>query len=643
MTGWKARGGLGSLLLNLILLLLLASSFTLSASDLAVDLMLGFNGFIKLGSRAPVSISLINSGKGISGELKLELQQGSLFQQELYTVTYSRKIELPANSRKRYFFVLPFKSFTLPLRVNINSMDRRIFEREIDLKQHFSREQLILVLSRRISLDFLNNVSANPARVIYPHPEYLPESWYGYEGVDLVVLHDISLAHIRPVQVRAIEEWLYRGGRLVITGGVHVLSRDNSPIEELLPVELLGIEVLDRAGAFELPEKLAVVNSRVISGKVLFGDEDTPLIVRQKRGKGFVFFMAFDSSEAPFSGWPGKIALWQQMISPKSTGLHPDPGIEEGQGDEEPLLTGLMKNPELNYPPHKVLLSFLLGYLGLQLLLMGSPLFKRRRPVLKWLLVMSLSFLFSAGGYYLFNQLLFREETALISLAVIEPSWQQGLAEVKGELAVISSRNRDYQLKIANKDTAVTQWLPGHKLKPAYGFEVRRQSDASALIVRMGELRARYFRLDSVIDLPIGGEIQEGEETVTLRVENGSSFTISGALLVIRRSIFKIGELLPGVTEITTGSPLPDPAAHSTTAPAFSLKDIYGSNLQERDGLESGMKDVLLESLAGRELADIMIIGWIREPVLLIETEDSFLKRRNISLVYLPINIGEGF
>ena len=643
MAGWKVKGGSGSLLLNFILLLLLASSFPLSASDLAADLMLGFNGFIKLGTRAPVSVSLINSGKGISGELKLELQQGSLFQQELYTVTYSRKIELPANSRKRYFFVLPFKSFTLPLRVSITSTDRKIFEREIDLKQHFSREQLILVLSRRISLDFLKAVSAEPARVIYPHLEYLPESWYGYEGVDLLVLHDISLAHIRPVQVRAIEEWLYRGGRLIITGGVHILSRDNSPIEELLPVELLGIEVLDRSGVLELPEKLALVNSRLISGKVLFGEEDTPLIVRQKRGKGFIFFMAFDSSEAPLSGWPGKIALWQQMVSRESTGPYPDPGIEEKRGDEELLLSGLVKNPELNYPPHRVLLSFLLGYLGLQLLLIGSPLLKKRRPALKWLLVMALSFLFSASGYYLFNQLLFREETALISLAVVEPSWGQELALVKGELAIISSCNRDYQLKIANEDTAVTQWLPGHKLKPAYSFEVRRQSDAAALIVRMGELRARYFRLDSVIDLPIGGEIQEGEGTLTIRVENGSSFTISGAVLVSRGSIFNIGALPPGVIKITTGPLLPDPAADSTAAPVLSLKVVYGSNLQERGGLESGMKEALLESLTGRELADITIIGWIKEPVLPIETEGSFLKRQNISLVYLPINIGEGF
>jgi len=605
--------------------------------------MLGFNGFIKLGSRAPVSVSLINSGKGISGELKLELQQGSLFQQELYTVTYSRKIELPANSRKRYFFVLPFRSFTLPLRVSITSADRKIFEREIDLKQHFSREQLILVLSRRISLDFLKAISAKPARVVYPHPEYLPESWCGYEGVDLLVLHDISLAHIRPVQVRAIEEWLCRGGRLVITGGVHILSRDNSPIEELLPVELLGIEVLDRPGVLELPEELPVVDSRLISGKVLFGEEDTPLIVRQKRGKGFIFFMAFDSSEASLSDWPGKIALWQQMVGREAAGPYPDPVIEEKRGDEELLLSGLMKNPELNYPPHRVLLSFLLGYLGLQLLLIGGPLLKKRRPALKWLLVIALSFLFSASGYYLFNQLLFREETALISLTVIEPSWQQGLAEVKGELAVISSRNRDYQLKIADKETAVTQWVPGHKFKPAYSFEVRRQSDATVIITRMGELRARYFRLDSVIDLPIGGKIEEREGAFTLRVENGSSFIISEALLVSRRSIFKIGALPPGVTEITTRSPLPEPAADGTAAPALLLKQIYGTNFQERDGLETGMKEALLESLTGRELADIMIIGWIREPVLPIETEGSFLKRQNISLVYLPINIGEGF
>ena len=644
MSGWKVQWGSGSLLLYFILLLFLASSFTLSASDLAVDLMLGFNGAIKLGRRAPVSVSLINSGKGISGELKLELQQGSLFQQQLYTVTYSRNIELPANSRKRYFFVLPFKSFTLPLKVSITSAEQRIFEREIDLKQHFSREQLILVLSRRVSLDFLNRVAAKPARVIYPHLEYLPESWYGYEGVYLLVLHDISLAHIRPVQVRAIEEWLCRGGRLVITGGVHILSRDNSPIEGLLPVELLGIEVLERPGALELPEKLVVVNSRLISGKVLFGEGDMPLVVRQKKGKGFVFFMAFDSSEAPLSDWPGKVALWQQMVSRESTGPYPNPGIEQKRGDEELLLSGLVKNPELKYPPHRVLLGFLLGYLGLQLLLIGSPLLKKRRPALKWLLVMALSFLFSASGYYLFNQLLFREETALISLAVIEPSWQQGLAEVKGELAIISSRNRDYQLKMANKDTVVAQWLPGHKLKPAYSFEVRRQSDAAALIVRMGELRARYFRLDSVIDLPIGGKIQEGDETVALRVVNGSSFTISGAVLVSRGSIFKIGALPPGVTEITLGSPVMlGPATDSAAAPALSLEEIYGSNLQERDSLEYGMKESLLESLTGRELADIMIIGWIREPVMGIETEGRFFKRQNISLVYLPINIGEGF
>ena len=67
MSGWKVKGGSVPILSNFIFLLFLASSFTLSASDLAADLMLGFNGSIKLGSRAPVSVSLINSGKGISG------------------------------------------------------------------------------------------------------------------------------------------------------------------------------------------------------------------------------------------------------------------------------------------------------------------------------------------------------------------------------------------------------------------------------------------------------------------------------------------------------------------------------------------------------------------------------------------------
>ena len=69
------------------------------------------------------------------------------------------------------------------------------------------------------ALDSLASVAPGKARVVYQNLDELPARWDALDAVDLIALRNLSLAPLRPEQMQALQQWVARGGRLLVTGG----------------------------------------------------------------------------------------------------------------------------------------------------------------------------------------------------------------------------------------------------------------------------------------------------------------------------------------------------------------------------------------------------------------------------------------
>jgi hypothetical protein len=169
----------------------------------------------------------------------------------------------------------------------------------------------------------------------------LPEQWYGYDAVDVVVLTAGGEGAARQAELLAADEsrlntlvrWVELGGRLVIfCGGENAesLFSEGKPLARLLPGKLTGTVRLPGTGRLEDFARSDVpIGGRVaisvpeladISGKTELYEgrppNVLPLIVRQARGLGEIAFVGVDVTRAPLSDWPSRGAFLNGVLRP---------------------------------------------------------------------------------------------------------------------------------------------------------------------------------------------------------------------------------------------------------------------------------------------------------------------------------------
>ena len=168
----------------------------------------------------------------------------------------------------------------------------------------------------------------------------LPLEWYGYEGVDAVVLGSSEPELYRPLaantqRIDALRRWVELGGRLVIFCGTAApeLIGPGAPLADLVPGKFESLATLRQSlpletfsgatqsltrGQFELPvPRLTDVRGRILayaSQTAGQNPEDLPLIVRARLGLGDVTFVAVDPDATPIDKWPGRLGLLRRSL-----------------------------------------------------------------------------------------------------------------------------------------------------------------------------------------------------------------------------------------------------------------------------------------------------------------------------------------
>ncbi len=244
----------------------------------------------------------------------------------------------------------------------------------------------------------------------------LPQTWLGYQAVDLIWLAGVSREiQDQPAVRRALRSWVWQGGTIVLSG-VESWSdlAESDPFAKLLPGPLLPITVLRQSTALETfagasrpllsaaaltpSGGLPAVGPRSLQGRVLvregIGSDRQPIITQAVHGLGRVFFAGIDLDRPPLQDWPDRPRLVAALMR-KSLRYSADHAVEPVEAAQRyanlgyvdlagQLYRALEQYPQVRVVPFWAIAGLLLVYI----LLIGPVdylLLRRwRRPTATW-------------------------------------------------------------------------------------------------------------------------------------------------------------------------------------------------------------------------------------------------------------------
>ncbi len=215
------------------------------------------------------------------------------------------------------------------------------------------------------------DIEQRRAALFEENADLLPRHWFGYDGVDLIFLSTDNRELLtkladpgRVEQLRALAQWVRRGGRLVIP-----VSKGNQELVNNLlnkgawqpPVPI--VPPAQPAEAFRQPDRLprvahwgdvnaplpnpgekapviaqlepAGANASDWEIEARAGDDGPPLIARMRYGLGQIVYFAFSLDDPAMTQWPARTDWLRRAV----TKLAPRSG-QEVQNQNQPMRFG---------------------------------------------------------------------------------------------------------------------------------------------------------------------------------------------------------------------------------------------------------------------------------------------------------------
>jgi hypothetical protein len=131
------------------------------------------------------------------------------------------------------------KTVTHDLIIKLSREDNILISKFVNLRPYFTDKSLAVVADNFVSPDILSVLPEVLHPVNVP-PVFLPDTWYGYDGVKLLIMKADTIRGLRPRQYRALTRWISQGGYLLTSGGLNYGALFDRRIQDLLPLCSIG-------------------------------------------------------------------------------------------------------------------------------------------------------------------------------------------------------------------------------------------------------------------------------------------------------------------------------------------------------------------------------------------------------------------
>lgn len=624
-----------------------------ASSKLSVEETIGFRETIKIGKWLPVTVTIRNDGAAVRGLLALELSTVSEGYPQPYTTTLSQAVDLPTQSRKRYTFVVMFRGFTHPLVIRLTDQSgMSVYTREIDLRTLSSPDRLILVFSNEPALDSLASVAPGKARVVYQNLDELPARWDALDAVDLIALRNLSLAPLRPEQMQALQQWVARGGRLLVTGGpnwthyTHPMWRELMPLKVTGMVEVTTLQPLESLVGVRAPEdiRLSILRTDAINGKILAQTEDHALLITQKRGRGEVVFAAFDPGRAPLTAWDGTALLWKMLFHLDDTPNYWKLRRELRETFEETWTSQALQLPLLAFPSHLLLAVFLVLYVSTIGFFFWRAGLDSPAARDTWMLIGLTLVAFSGGAHLLFREPHIQQDALLFEVSAVDVIPQSRFGDVETHLALLSIRKQTYDLKIAGQPSTWMQIVPPMSRDLQLDWHLHQDQVLTIKDTFVPGWGMRVFKGKGLLEFPIETRVLREADTVMVRVTNNSGYVLQHCWLWRGPRIVPLGNIEDGdeVEGILTVSP--DELSRGVQQARWE-RDLAHEMFKGREGLDLLRRAVVERSMQETLRSDpawqnhVTVLAWLERPLTMISVGPGQTGAQRVTMVRMRLPI----
>ena len=319
----------------------------------AIDaIRVGFAGHYKVGYWTPVEVWLSAGAKAARGDVEIVVPDGD----GVPTRVVERGVALSAGAKRAVRLYVKFGRPHAPIAVTWRGGDRAIIAERtfrggevppgLTSSGKSGTPKLILEMGSSVefgsAIRFSEEGDPEETAVAYlDDPNAWPDRWYGYDGVDFIVLttgRPQIYSRLSPATLAALDRWLHLGGRMLISVGKHgpELLTPGKPLARFAPGRFVKTLPLRRFGALEIfagtsePVESAEAENagnraiidvallQNVAGKIEAYEgtqpEDLPLVVRSGVGFGETTFVAADLDEPPLAGWKARPELLAVLL-----------------------------------------------------------------------------------------------------------------------------------------------------------------------------------------------------------------------------------------------------------------------------------------------------------------------------------------
>jgi hypothetical protein len=516
------------------------------SAPLSLEYSLGFNGRFQLHTWTPVTVVIENRGRATRGTLDIMLTSGSEYHQNVFQTTYAMDVDLPHNSRKRYAFTVLIKSFTHEMIIRLKQNENILISQSVNLRPHFSEKSFAVVADEFVSPDILAVLPKTIDPVNVP-PKFLPETWYGYDSVKLLVMKTDSIRRLRERQFQALTQWIKQGGYLITAGSLNYGSLSDKRIQGILPVRVLGQQRLFELTSLEnfcgrslrSFESFLVLNVRMENSDVLITEADIPIIIQKHLGVGQIVFLAFDYNTQPFSNWDGRELFWEKALSMRS-------GIDT-QGilvDHNKILDSMLAKVPANFPNSKSVFILIGAYLGLLWFLMKKLRTSVERRWHNSCFILMIVFTFTLISYWRFFHPNNIKGFTYNSFCQLDVSGPSNVASAKYIIGLYALKKSAYRLGFESFSNSITHILAKRsKKKTPAPYVIHENHIGQQIISILNKWDHSLYMVTSKIKSPVVGQAVRDNQHLTLTIENTLPHRIVDCMIYYKKRFVFIDDI----------------------------------------------------------------------------------------------------
>lgn len=301
----------------------LEHTFADQEEGLTVKTVVGFENKRKPNHGYPLTITVSNSGRDITGELVVNTTPSYNSGGNILTA-----IDLPSGSEKTFTISVPGSVNTYYH--NQPSLQQiRFFEgswqngKEVTLQgdtkissRTFREDELVvgLLSDDPDSLGYLKSIktiAGQPTNVVSIEETNLPSDFIGLGLLDIVIIDQFSFSELPIPQQEAFYDWVHQGGIILVAGDNWVnkkmgIFKDSLPMPSNIKTVPQKADFFEDFGKSAFPKEVIDLTIGDLHSETTIihnTDDGVPLLVSRKVGKGEILQLSFSLTGSTLANW----------------------------------------------------------------------------------------------------------------------------------------------------------------------------------------------------------------------------------------------------------------------------------------------------------------------------------------------------